>query len=41
MMHPMHPPKRGHRVKHHMLEVDGNIEQHHRRKDSQPSGGAK
>ena len=31
VMHPMHTPQRGHRVKHHVLEVDGGIEQHHRR----------
>jgi hypothetical protein len=37
MVHPMHPPKRGDRVKHHMLEVDGNIEQYNGRNDSHPS----
>src|ERR1700736_2330134 len=27
MMHPMHPPECEYRVKHHVLEVDGDIEQ--------------
>jgi hypothetical protein len=33
MMHPMHPPKRGHRVEHYVLKVNRKVEHDHRGSD--------
>ncbi len=35
-MHSMHPPQRGNRVKHHVLQVDSEVECHHRYQQCSP-----
>jgi hypothetical protein len=38
VMHPMEPPEAGHNVKHYVLTVDGQIEEHHSSGDDEPGG---
>jgi hypothetical protein len=36
VVHAMQPPQRRHGVEHHMLQVDGEVEQHDSRQDGGP-----